>query len=296
MFLRRCERRKNGKVHSYWALVESYRTKKGSRQRIVAYLGELKRSERTGWAELGRRLDHQQRPQPSLFDPPAGAEDEAANQEPVLVHLKGVRLERVRDFGDAWLALGLWRLLGLDELLKRLLPCGREDVPWPLVAAILVIARFCEPSSELHIEHTWYRRSALEELLGVPGGKVYTDRLYQGLDLLLAQKTVLEKHLKERLGNLFDLKYDLLLYDVTSSYFEGQCRRNPLAQRGYSRDSRPDCLQVCIGLVVTEEGVPLVTKCSRATRTIARPFANWSKPWRQSTAVLSAFGCWTAAW
>jgi transposase len=255
MFLRRCERRKNGKVHSYWTLVESYRTKKGSRQRIVAYLGDLKPSERSGWAELGRHLDGRQRPQPSLFDPPAL--DEAADNEPVLVQLKGVRLERLRDFGDAWLALGLWRLVGLDDLLKQLLPSGREDVPWPLVAAILVIARFCEPSSELHIEHTWYRRSALEELLGVPTAKVYTDRLYQGLDLLLLHKAALEKHLKERLGKLFDLKYDLLLYDVTSSYFEGQCQGNPLAKRGYSRDSRPDCLQVCIGLVVTEEGIPL---------------------------------------
>jgi transposase len=109
----------------------------------------------------------------------------------------------------------------------------------------------------LHIEHTWYRRSALEELLGVSVAKVYTDRLYQGLDLLLAQKAALERHLKERLGNLFDLPYDLLLYDVTSTYFEGQCRGNPKAQRGYSRDSRPDCVQVCIGLVVTEEGIPL---------------------------------------
>jgi hypothetical protein len=239
MFLRRCQRRKDGKVHTYWALVESHRTAKGSRQRVVAYLGELKPSERTGWAELGRHLDRKQRPQPSLFDPPAV--EDSADDEPVLVNLKGVRLERLRDFGDAWLALGLWRLVGLDVLLEQLLPQGREDVPWPLVVAILVIARFCEPSSELHIEHTWYRRSALEELLGVPVAKVYTDRLYQGLDLVLPQKAALEKHLKERLGTLFDLRFDLLLYDVTSTYFEGQCRGNPKAQRGYSRDSRPDC-------------------------------------------------------
>jgi transposase len=255
MFLRRCDRRKDGKVHTYWALVESHRTAKGSRQRVVAYLGELKPSERTGWAELGRRLDRQQRPQPALFDPPAV--EEPADDEPVLVNLKGVRLERLRDFGDAWLALGLWRLVGLDLLLEQLLPQGREEVPWSLVVAILVIARFCEPSSELHIEHTWYRGSALEELLGVPSAKVYTDRLYQGLDLLLLHKAAMEKHLKERLGNLFDLNYDLLLYDVTSTYFEGQCLGNPKAKRGYSRDSRPDCLQVCIGLVVTEEGIPL---------------------------------------
>jgi len=255
MFLRRCLRHKDGKEHCYWALVESYRTKKGSRQRVVTYLGELRPSERSGWAKLGQHLDRKQRPQPSLFDPPAV--EEPLDEEPVLVNLKGVRLERLRDFGDAWLALGLWRLVGLDVLLEQRLPRGREDVPWPLVIAILVVARFCEPSSELHIEHTWYRRSALEELLGVPVGKVYADRLYQGLDVVLTQKAALEKHLKERLGSLFALPYDLLLYDVTSSYFEGECRGNPKAQRGYSRDSRPDCVQVCIGLVVTEEGIPL---------------------------------------
>jgi hypothetical protein len=255
MFLRRYERRKRGKRHTYWALVESIRTAQGSRQRLVAYLGELKKSEQNGWAWLGRRLDKKDRPQPSLFDPPSYPEPE--DREPVLVKLKGVRLERSRDFGDVWLALGLWRLLGLDGLLSRLMPAGREDVPWPLVAAILTVARFCEPSSELHIEDTWYRRTALDDLLGVPVDQVNTDRLYAGLDQLLPHKSAIEAYLKQRLGDLFDLKYDLLLYDVTSTYFEGECLSNPMAQRGYSRDSRPDCLQVCIGLVVTTDGIPL---------------------------------------
>jgi transposase len=255
MFLRRCERKKNGKQHTYWALVESYRTARGSRQRRVAYIGELKADEQNGWVQLGQRLDKKSRPQPSLFDPPHY--DDPTDEEPVEVHLKGVRLERLRDFGDVWLALGLWRLLGLDTLLSDRMPPGREHVPWPIVAAILAIGRFCEPSSELHIEDSWYRRTALEDLLGVSPQKVHTDRLYTGLDGLLARKPAIEKHLKERLGELFDLKYDLLLYDVTSTYFEGECRRNPMAQQGYSRDSRPDCVQVCIGLVVTDEGMPL---------------------------------------
>jgi transposase len=256
MFLRRLERRKNGKAHTYWALVESYRTGRGSRQRVVAYLGELRRSERSGWAQLGRRLTGRARPQPSLFDPP---HDETLDHDGqrVLVRLKGVRLERVRDFGDVWLAWGLWRLLGLDTLLAASMPAGREEVPWPTVAAILAVARFCEPASELHIEHTWYRRTALDALLGVPAAKVHTDRLYAGLDALLAHKETIERHLKERLGDLFELEYDLLLYDITSTYFEGQCAANPLAQRGYSRDGRPDCPQVCIGLVVTTDGMPL---------------------------------------
>ena len=255
MFLRRCIRKKNGKPHSYWALVESYRTARGSRQRLVAYMGELKESERNGWAQLGRRLEGKARPQPSLFDPPP--HEDPADEESVEVQLKGVRLERLRDFGDVWLALGLWRLLGLDTLLAEKMPDGRQEVPWAAVAAILTIARFCEPSSELHIEDHWYARTALEDLLGVPVPKVYTDRLYAGLDQLIEHKDSLEKHLQGRLGDLFDSKYELLLYDVTSTYFEGLCAANPMAQRGYSRDSRPDCLQVCIGLVVTEDGMPL---------------------------------------
>ena len=254
MFLKRLERRKGRKKHTYWALVESIRTAKGSRHRVVAYLGDLKKNERNGWASLGCRLDKKDRPHPSLFDPPPYPEP-ADDVE--LVRIKGIRLERPRDFGDVWLALGLWRLLGLDTLLSRVIPAGKEDVPWPTVAAILTVARLCEPSSELHIEDTWYRRTSLEDLLGVAVEQVHTDRLYAGLDQLLPHKQTIEKHLKERLGDLFDLKYDLLLYDITSTYFEGQCLGNPMAQRGYSRDSRPDCKQVCIGLVVTTDGIPL---------------------------------------
>jgi transposase len=255
MFLRRCNRRKNGKEHIYWALVESYRTARGSRQRVVAYLGELKDNEQNGWAQLAQRLDGKSRPQPSLFDPPHY--DDHCDDELVEVNLKGVRLERLRDFGDVWLALGLWRLLGLDILLSDTMAEGREEISWSVVATILTIARFCEPSSELHIEDSWYRRTALEDLLGVSSEKVHTDRLYAALDQLLPHKEAIEKHLKERLGDLFDLEYDLLLYDVTSTYFEGECKANPMAKRGYSRDKRPDCLQVCIGLVVTTDGIPL---------------------------------------
>jgi len=151
----------------------------------------------------------------------------------------------------------LRRLLGLDKLLSERMQAGHEDVAWDVVAAILTIGRFCEPSSELHIEQTWYARTALDDLLGISQDKVHTDRLYAGLDRLLGHKQAIEKHLKERLGDLFDPSYDLLLYDITSTYFEGACQGNPMAQRGYSRDSRPDCLQVCIGLVVTEDGLPL---------------------------------------
>jgi transposase len=258
MFLRRYERRKNGKPHTYWALAESYRTAKGSRQRIVAYLGELSADEQDGWTRLSSHLNGEasmRRPQRTLFDPPR--RDQRQDDEPLLVKLSSIRLERTRDFGDVWLAWGLWRMLALDQLLERLIEPGREDLSWATVAAILVIARFCEPSSELHIADTWYRRTALDELLGVAAEQVYTNRLYKGLDQLLPHKEALEKHLRERLGELFELKCDLLLYDVTSTYFEGEMAGCPLAKRGYSRDSRGDRPQVCIGLVVTEDGFPL---------------------------------------
>jgi transposase len=257
MFLKRCERRKSGKKHTYWVLVESVRTPRGSRHRVVAYLGQLGRGEASGWAQLGRTLSGKRRtpPQRSLFDPPHY--DEPDDDETVLVKLKDIHLERPRGFGDVWLAWGLWRLLELDVVLDRIMPRGREEIPWSQMAAILTIARLCEPSSELHIEDTWYRGTALDDLLGIPAEKVHTDRLYAGLDRLLPHKDELERHLRQRLGDLFDLKYELLLYDITSTYFEGQCAANPLARRGYSRDSRPDCLQVLIGLVVTEDGFPL---------------------------------------
>ena len=208
MFLKRLERRKNGKGHTYWALVESIRTAGGSRHRVVAYLGELKKSEKNGWTQLCRRLNQQERPQPSLFDPPH--DDQPADDEPVLVKLKDIRLERLRDFGDVWLALGLWRLPKLDVLLSQRMEAGAEEVPWPVTAAILTIARFCEPSSALHIEDTWYRRTALDDLLGVSVEQVHHRRLYEGLDAPLPHKEAIEAHLKQRLGDLFDLKYDLL--------------------------------------------------------------------------------------
>src|SRR3989449_9189637 len=177
--------------------------------------------------------------------------------EAIAVRLDQIRLERPRAFGAVWLGWTLWRALGLDTLCGGLLPRGGEAVPWATMAAVLVLARLCEPSSELHIAEDWYRGTALEDLLEVPSAQVNDDRLYRALDRLLPHKPAIEAHLKGRLGELFALDYDLLLYDVTSTYFEGLAVGNPLAQRGYSRDHRPDCKQVNIALVVTRGGLPL---------------------------------------
>jgi len=165
-------------------------------------------------------------------------------------------LERTRNFGGPWLGHELWRALRLDELLRRLLPTGREDVPWAAMAEILTVARLCEPSSELHIAESWYRTTAFDDLIGVPAEKVNDDRLYRTLDLLLPHKAAIERHLKARLGELFEIPYDLLLYDLTSTYFEGRALGNPDARFGHSSDRRGDCKQVCVAMVVTREGIP----------------------------------------
>jgi transposase len=251
MFIRPCYRRKEGRRHAYWALVESYRTERGPRQRTVAYLGQLDEAGRVGVkrAATGNKQPTEQQLQLWEGDSPA--------PEWVEVDTAAVRVENQLAFGGPWLALELIRQLRLDDFLKQTIPPGNEKVPWSLMAQVLVVCRLCNPSSELYIAEHYYRSTALHELLGVPAEKVYDERLYRALDALLPHKEALEEHLKNRLGELFGLKYDLLLYDVTSTYFEGEAKGNPLAQRGYSRDKRSDCKQVCIGLVVSKCGMPL---------------------------------------
>lgn len=258
MYLRKCCRSKGEKEHIYWELVESYRTERGPRQRVVAYLGDVGQSKRLGVQQAARGKGHSW--QSGLFD-------EKGEPEWVEVDARRVRVERVRNFGGYWLGLELADQLGLIDLLERLMPEGREDIPWPMMALTLVLTRLCEPSSELRIAEHLYERSCLGNLLGIPDEKVNDDRLYRALDQLLPRKTELERHLKERLGELFNLEYDLLLYDVTSTYFEGQSDGNPKAMRGYSRDHRPDCKQVCIALVVSRDGLPLGYEVFAGNRT-----------------------------
>ena len=250
MYLRHSIVRKDGKTHTYWRLVRSVRRNGKVIQETVAQLGELDAEGRAKAKALARQITGRG-PQRELFESPE------LDDAPVAVRLKQLRLERGRAFGDVWLGWTLWRALRLDVLCEEVLGAGREEVPWAQMASVLVMARLCEPSSELHIAEDWYRRTALEDLLGLPGSKINAARLYRALDQLLPHKEALERHLVKRLGELFDLSYDLLLYDVTSTYFEGLAEANPLAQRGHSRDHRPDCKQVCIALVVTREGMPL---------------------------------------
>jgi transposase len=288
MFLRPCYRRKNGKRHAYWALMESYRTERGPRQRVVAYLGQLDERGRLGVkaAAEGRRRSRQKR----LFDD--------VQPQWVEVDASRVRVENCRDFGGPWLGLELVRRLGLQEFLRQTIPQGREKIPWSSMAQVLVLCRLCNPSSELHIAEHFYAQSVLAELLGVPAEKVNEQRLYRALDALLPHKEALEMFLKERLGELFSLEYDLLLYDVTSTYFEGEAKGNALAQRGYSRDHRPDCKQVCIGLVVSRCGMPLgyevfagnrndVTTVEEIVETMERRYGRADRIWVMDRGMVS---------
>jgi len=256
MFLRRNRKRAGGEAYEYWTLCEAVRTERGPRQRIVATLGKLEpeaRQTQSDWSDIDALLEGR---------PPARQlhlGQRAPEEQPLWrrVDIRGVRVERAREFGEVYLGLALWRRLGLHQLLRELLPQGRESVPWEPVACVLTLARFCAQRSELCVAESWYERTALEDLLGVDAAQINDDRLYRGLDLLGEHKEQLCAHLMERYRDWFGVRFEFLLYDVTSTFFEGQAAANEKAARGYSRDSRPDCKQVCIGLVCTPEGLPL---------------------------------------
>jgi transposase len=287
MFIRPIHVRKNGKRHAYWALVESYRTEQGPRQRTVAYLGQMDHQGRLGVQQLAEGRSSHQR---ELF--------EDVQPEWVEIDARRIQIENCRQFGACWLALRLLDKLGIASLFKTIMPPGKEDIHWAVVAQVLIICRFCDPSSELYIAEHLYSRTALSHLLGLRCDKLNDDRLYRALDALLPHKEALEVHLKERLGELFHLEYDLLLYDVTSTYFEGQARGNPLVQRGYSRDKRSDCKQVCIGLVVSRCGMPLgyeifagnrqdVTTVEEIVETMEKRYGKADRIWIMDRGMIS---------
>lgn len=263
MFLRRHQRKKKDETYEYWTLVESVRTKDGPRQRTVATLGKLPgldEEARMGWDHIRDVLDgrlHQCDLLRAQAEPPQWA----------TVDTSRARVERLRRFGEVYLGLALWRRLKLDAFFDDAMKPGHEEIAWSTMACILVLARFCAPSSELQIADFWYAKTALDDLLGVAPQKVNDDRLYRALDALLPHKEALFGHFQKVYGELFGTTFDILLYDITSTYFEGQAKGNPQAQRGYSRDGRPDCVQVCIALVVTPEGLPLAYEVFDGNRT-----------------------------
>jgi hypothetical protein len=261
MFLRCSHRKKNGKDHRYWSLVENRRLADGRvAQRHVLYLGEINDAQERAWTRSIEVLQEDDpRPQTvTLFaeDRVAAAVDEASV---IRLRLSELSVHRPRQWGACWLALGLWKELGLDTFWAKRLPAGRKGTRWDLILALLAVYRLIAPGSEWRLHRQWFDHSAMADLLGGDFSLADPHKLYACHDLLAAHKTALFSHLMRRWRDLFHSSFDVLLYDLTSTYFESEPRLNEADKRrfGYSRDKRPDCLQVVIALIVTPEGFPL---------------------------------------
>jgi hypothetical protein len=258
MYLKACKRRKNGKEHRYFSVVESRRMSDGKVfQRQVLYLGEINDSQQTAWRKtlsvVGERGQELQTV--SLFPDDRPVPADAADA--VQVRMNGMLLRRPRAFGDCWLGCELWRQLHLDGFWHQHLPEGKEQIPWAKVLELLVVNRRIDPGSEFRVHRHWFGHTAMDHLLNVEESVAAKDRLYRCLDRLLEHKDKLFRHLQSRWKDLFAADFDVLLYDLTSTYFEGLCQQNPKARHGYSRDGRGDCRQVVIALIVTPQGLPL---------------------------------------
>ena len=296
MFLRKLRVHKDGKEHGYWSLVETIRTADGPRQRTLCYLGELNGSAHARWQKTIEVFnEHGESAQLKLFSCEAEVPDDP-NVARVLV--KKVRVERTRRFGDCYVGLELWKQLGLAEFFVPHLDVDGADVPWSRVAAVLAINRLCAPGSELAVEQHWYPSTALDDLLHIEAGKINDTRLYRCLDRLLPLKTKIEQHLKQRFGELFQAEFDVLLYDLTSTYVEGAAEVNPMMRRGYSRDHRPDCEQLVLALIVNQDGFPFsyelfdgnradVSTVEAILRTVERKHGKARRVWIFDRGVVS---------
>lgn len=258
MFLRCHKRFKDGKEHRYYSVDESRRLQSGKiAQRRVLYLGEINGSQQTAWRKTLEVFDEQRQSYTTLSLFPEDRPTPADALDGLQVKLSEMQLRRARPYGNCWLGCELWRQLELDAFWQRKLPRGREKVSWAQVLELLVVNRLIDPGSEFHLHREWFDRSAMDVLLGADFAVAEKDRLYRCLDRLLEHKEELFGHLQERWKNLFAVSFDVLLYDLTSTYVEGEAELNPKARRGYSRDGRPDCKQVVVALVITPEGFPL---------------------------------------
>lgn len=296
MFLRKVRIHKDGKEHGYWSLVETVRTADGPRQHTLCYLGELNGSAHARWQKTIEVFnEHGESTQLKLFSSEAEVPDDP-NVARVLV--KKVRVERTRRFGDCYLGLELWKQLGLAGFFAQYLDVDGADVPWSRVAAVLAINRLCAPGSELAVEQHWYPSTALDDLLHIEAGKINDTRLYRCLDRLLPLKSKIEQHLKQRFGELFQAEFDVLLYDLTSTYVEGAAEANPMMRRGYSRDHRPDCEQLVLALIVNQEGFPFsyelfdgnradVSTVEAILRTVERKHGKARRVWIFDRGVVS---------
>ena len=258
MFLRSTNRKKDGKEHRYFSIVENRRLLGDkTAQRTVLYLGEINDRQQGAWRKTLEVFDEQEQRYTTMSLFPDDREIPVGAVDSVQVRLSGLELRRPRMFGNCWLACELWQQLGLDEFFQQRLPEGRELVCWEKVLRLLVVNRLLDPGSEFHVHRQWFVDSAMDELLETDFAVAGKDRLYRCLDRILEHKQDLFVWLKQKWADLFQADFEVLLYDLTSTYFEGEMEQNPKAKRGYSRDKRPDCLQLVIALVVTPDGFPL---------------------------------------
>ena len=276
MFLRSTSRKKDGKEHRYFSIVESHRLGSGKMaQRTVLYLGEVNDQQAAAWRKSLEVFDEDQQSSRTLSLFPEDREIPQDAADGLQVRLSGLELRRARAFGNCWLACALWRQLSLDGFWQQRLPDGREAVSWEKVLQLLVVNRWIDPGSEWRVHRQWFLGSAMDELLGVDFVVAEKDRLYRCLDRILEHKQELFVWLKQKWADLFHADFEVLLYDLTSTYFEGEMEENPKAKHGYSRDGRPDCLQVVIALVITPDGFPLayeVMDGNTSDRTTLRGF------------------------
>ena len=276
MFLRSTNRRKDGKDHRYFSVVENRRLP-GDRtvQRTVLYLGEINDQQQAAWRKTLEVFDEEEQRYTTMSLFPDDREIPADALDSVHVKLSGLELRRPRIFGNCWLGCELWHQLGLDEFWQQRLPEAREAVSWEKVLRLLVVNRLLDPGSEFHVHRQWFVDSAMDELLETDFAVAEKDRLYRCLDRVLKHKQDLFVWLKQKWADLFHADFEVLLYDLTSTYFEGEMEQNAKAKRGYSRDKRPDCLQLVIALVVTPDGFPLayeVMNGNTSDRTTLRGF------------------------
>src|SRR2546428_4310091 len=258
MFLRSTNRKKDGKDHRYFSIVENRRLPGNKTvQRMVLYLGEINDQQQAAWRKTLDVFDEGEQRYTTMSLFPEDREIPADALDSMQVKLSGLELRRPRTFGNCWMGCELWRHLGLDEFWQQRLPEGREAVSWEKVLRLLVVNRLLDPGSELRIHRQWFVDSAMDALLETDFAVAEKDRLYRCLDRALKHKQALFIWLKQKWADLFHSDFEVLLYDLTSTYFEGEMEQTPKAKRGYSRDKRPDCLQLVIALVVTTDGLPL---------------------------------------
>ena len=258
MFLRSTNRKKDGKDHRYFSVVENQRVAANKTvQRTVLYLGEINDAQQAAWRKTMEVFDEDQQDYRNLSLFPADREIPADAVDSLQVRLSGLELRRPRPFGNCWLASETWRQLGLTEFWQTRLPEGREAVSWEKVLRLLVVNRLLEPGSEFRVHRHWFVESAMDALLEADFTVAGKDRLYRCLDRIVEHKQDLFVWLKQKWAELFHADFEVLLYDLTSTYFEGEMEECAKAKHGYSRDSRPDCVQVVIALIVTPDGFPL---------------------------------------